>query len=118
MFSSIEEKDITNDIIEAEFKENFPSEELEELLDDMTRPVEERIDKIEELSDNKVDKQSEEWKVKIINEIATWGLSFPCSMVVMNIISSDKNDIKNYKSLINISIALLQNELKDLEKEK
>lgn len=109
-FSIIEEKDITDEIIDAVFTDGA----MEEIIDNVSYPVEERIDKI---SSDKMDKQSSEFKMKLINEINSWNLSFNLGMVAMNIISADKANIENYKNLIDISILCLQNEIKDLEKD-
>ena len=109
MLSSEKEEDITDEIIDAVFTD----ETMEEIINNI--PLEERIDKI---TSDKIDKQSEAFKIQIINEINSWNLGFNLGLVAMNIISADKSNIENYKSLMELSITCLKNELENLKKEK
>jgi hypothetical protein len=107
MFSIMEEKEVSDDnIIDVTFKEDH------EIISE-DKEIHEAI-MLEDFSE----RNTLEFKMKLINDVNKWNLPFNIGTCLVNILTSNKNNIQSYKNSIEIAIICLQNELKELEKEK
>jgi hypothetical protein len=105
MFVNVEEKEVNNEnIIDVEYKEDH-----EIILED--KEIHETI-----MIEDK--RNTVEFKTDIINDINSWGLSFNLGTAIINLITANKNNIDGYKNQIEISLLCLENELKEIKKEK
>ena len=102
-FASIEEKDVTDDVIDVDYKEEPVGE----------KAVKNYINESLQIEDKR---STVQFKADLIHDINEWGLGFNIGTCLINLISLNKNDATSYKSLLEICKICIENELAEIDK--